>query len=176
MTGMTIVFGGENGCERVYTKKKDNPEGTTNESNDDNNGAKDNSTERDVEEARTELNFTDEASVDTMFTGINMYSSLTVTNINNTQKPESDGESQNTNFTGLTMMSEACNGTPSITNVIEGINNLNLESNTISGEDDCTVFSGLMMDKHPDTQNNNENQQSKTKEDEHQEFQKGGVN
>eukprot|EP00957_Ditylum_brightwellii_P083920 6378223-Ditylum_brightwellii.AAC.1 len=73
------------------------------------------------------------------------------------------------------MMGEAYNGMSSITNLIEGTNNLNLKSNTISGENDCMVFSSLIMDNHPDTQNNNENQQSMTKEDENQNFQKGGV-
>eukprot|EP00957_Ditylum_brightwellii_P191253 14562732-Ditylum_brightwellii.AAC.1 len=74
------------------------------------------------------------------------------------------------------MTGKACNGMPLIPNVIEGTNNLNLKSNTLSGEDDYMVFLGLMMDKHPDTQNNDENQQTKTKEDENQDFQKDRVN
>eukprot|EP00957_Ditylum_brightwellii_P091823 6991339-Ditylum_brightwellii.AAC.1 len=68
------------------------------------------------------------------------------------------------------------NKTPSISKVVDGTNNLDLESNKNNEGDDLTVLSGLTMDEPPNIQNNIGNQDEQNKEHAHQDFQQGGAN
>jgi hypothetical protein len=101
--------------------------------------------------------------------------------MNNTTPSNRQGEveeeaSQNTILTGLTLVGASMNETPSISKVVDGTNNLNLESNKNIEGDDLTVLSGLTMDEPPNIQNNNGNQDEQNKENAHQDFQQGGAN
>eukprot|EP00957_Ditylum_brightwellii_P000462 35701-Ditylum_brightwellii.AAC.1 len=76
-----------------------------------------------------------------------------------TNNSSSDDGSQNTVFTGLTMEGNINIDTTSISNVVEGASNLNLDAKTVKGDDDDTVLSGLTIDDDPKIQNNNEDPQ-----------------
>eukprot|EP00957_Ditylum_brightwellii_P141954 10814402-Ditylum_brightwellii.AAC.1 len=66
--------------------------------------------------------------------------------------------------------------TTSISNVVEGACNLNLDAKTIKGDDDNTVISGLTIDDDPKIQNNNEDPQSQSDNINGTDFQQDGVN
>eukprot|EP00957_Ditylum_brightwellii_P146955 11188246-Ditylum_brightwellii.AAC.1 len=72
----------------------------------------------------------------------------------------SDDGSQNTAFTGLTMEGNTNIDTTSISNVVKGASNLNLDAKTVEGDDDDTVLSGLIIDDEPKIQTNNEDTQT----------------
>eukprot|EP00957_Ditylum_brightwellii_P170915 13008711-Ditylum_brightwellii.AAC.1 len=99
----------------------------------------------------------------------------------NTHLPDIDNSggndtSQNTEVTGLTMEGNTNSDTLSITNVVEGASNLNLDSKTINRDNDDTVLSGLTINDYPKIQNNNEDPQIQSNNNDCMDFQQGGVN
>eukprot|EP00957_Ditylum_brightwellii_P117845 8990069-Ditylum_brightwellii.AAC.1 len=93
-----------------------------------------------------------------------------------TNNSGSNDGSQNTAFTGLTMEGNTNIDTTSISNVVEGASNLDLDAKTIEGNDDDTVVSGLTIDEDPKIQNNNEDPQIQSDNIDDTDFQQGGVN
>eukprot|EP00957_Ditylum_brightwellii_P015845 1193242-Ditylum_brightwellii.AAC.1 len=88
----------------------------------------------------------------------------------------SNDGSQNTAFTGLTMEGKTNVDTMSISNVVGGASNLNLDAKTIEEDDDNTVLSGLTIHDDPKIQNNNEDPQSQSDNINGTDFQQGGMN
>eukprot|EP00957_Ditylum_brightwellii_P086529 6583486-Ditylum_brightwellii.AAC.1 len=92
----------------------------------------------------------DDASCTTTLTGLTMEGEVNLEGTLNKNHPEiranmqlldinnsgSNGGSQNTAFTGLTIEGNTNNDTMSISNVVEGASNLNLDAKTIKGDDD----------------------------------------
>eukprot|EP00957_Ditylum_brightwellii_P075800 5760875-Ditylum_brightwellii.AAC.1 len=88
----------------------------------------------------------------------------------------SNDASQNTAVRGLTMEGNTNNDTMSISNIVEGVSNFNLDAKTIKGDDDGTVLSGSTIDDDPKIQNNNEDPQIQSNNIEGADFQQGKVN
>eukprot|EP00957_Ditylum_brightwellii_P052626 3989987-Ditylum_brightwellii.AAC.1 len=63
-----------------------------------------------------------------------------------TNNSGSNDGSQNTAVTGLTMKGNTNIDTMSISNIVEGASNLNLDDKTVEGDDDNTVLSELTID------------------------------
>eukprot|EP00957_Ditylum_brightwellii_P164067 12492271-Ditylum_brightwellii.AAC.1 len=114
-----------------------------------------------------------DASHNTTLTGLTMEGEGNQEGITNKNHPETranthlpdidnsggDDTSQNTAVRGLTMEGNTNNDTLSITHVVKGASNLNLDSKIINKDDDDTVLSGLTIDDDPKIQNNNEDPQ-----------------